>query len=304
MNLQVRANSGLGRDLANLLRLYYAYPESAKEKTSKIIDQIEFSTDINTRQDVAEQLSKFENQHLALVKDFDATVRNIKCVQSVAERVVISSFWCQKDMSENTMVIRTRFAKSFIESMNKTLKYLLKHNQNKLIIDLRGNGGGGDAEMELALMPFINDGVRIYDYQFKILTSVHFIARVIQKAVFLFGREKLVADIWDFRRSYYYRFKKEIWGESIFNDLNKIKKRVAESKIELEIVVDRETGSASELFATVLIDSGLGKAVGTKTKGAVGAPQNYKLKDFSIAIPIVRVWRINGSEIEGVGINP
>ncbi len=302
----------LNDKLVNLIKKYYAYPKEDSQFISQVISEIQAGQEIRDRDELEATLRKFENDHLHLVKDpaqvsSTELYKNSTCANSKRDHIKILSFWCETEQINSRESIRIRFANAFINAMEQTLDYVDKHAGDKISIDLRGNGGGGDPEMELALYPFIEDGTHIYDYQFKFLNSPHFIPRAISKVASKIYLDNLMGFIWDFRREYHYKFKPYLWDNEIREELRAIKNRIVKNQYQIEVLIDEQTGSASELFASILIDNKKAVARGSRSKGSVGAPENYILQEsmnIQVAIPAVRVWRINGEPLEGLGITP
>jgi len=301
----------LNQKLSDLLRNYYAFALGHEEFVDHLIGTIEKDNDLINQESVENELKKFNNLHLYVVKNKDTKKHSKECVSLEQGELKISSFWCEDDEKNNRSAIKNRFAQSYITSLEKSLKQLSINDSNQLIIDLRGNGGGGDEEMELALFPFINKGDYLYDYQFKFLTSPHFFPRLITRMTDLIGGKEMISRYWDKRRSYYFNFKNEQWSPDIIKKLRKLKEEVDNRKLEIQMIVDSQTGSASELFASILVDKQKASLKGTQTKGSAGAPTHYTLLEANdeqdsivIAIPAVRIWRINGEVIEGMGLKP
>lgn len=306
----------LNHKLATLLELYYAYPKDQKNIVVQKIKEINKGPVLYHRADVTKALSDFHNQHLYLIdpdpdkpnkRDTKLEQANLLCVRARGDQIQILSFWCQNSDQQSSSSIREHFAHLYIKAMNEALAHLKRTEGTILSLDLRGNGGGGDPEMELALFPFIEKGEYIYDYQFKLLTSPHFWPKLLSQLMGLLHLKKMLKDRWDQRRKYFFSLNENLWSEEILKELKQIKERVSTMKIELHVLVDSQTGSASELFAAILKDLGRAKLKGERTKGSAGAPNHYTLdrpRGFEIAIPAVRVWRINGKPIEGIGLTP
>ena len=296
--------------LARLLKMYYAYPQGKAQSVKSKIEAIHKKRNLTDRSSIKEELEKFENLHLYVMDKENHSKKNTPCVTFSEKGLKILSFWCN-EKTEDISEIRTRFAREFTSSLLTYMEHLEKSSSQKMVIDLRGNGGGEDAQMELALFPFMNKGDHLYDYQFKLLSSPHILPRFIRKFSSLIGVDHYLGKYWDQRRSYYFDFNEGLWELDIIERLKIIKKRLDKSSYDIEILIDSETGSASELYAAILVDSKKATLKGSRSKGSAGAPQNYFLyrdeqneRSIEIAIPAVRLWRINNSPIEGIGLNP
>ncbi|MAF77543.1 MAG: hypothetical protein CME60_05220 [Halobacteriovoraceae bacterium] len=316
-----RDEMSLNKQIANLLSRYYAYPEDRKRETLDLISQIRNKGNLKI-EEVENELAQFNNKHLYLVNSNEESPSlNHPCVQAVLNRLVIHSFWCvpknkeQKGRSE----IRENFKYHFITSLQRVMSYLDQNNLKELIIDLKGNGGGGDDEMMIALYPFLKGRVAIYDYQFKWASTPHYPIKAISKFLTQSGLSEfsffhsLLNQSWDQRRTFYFDENDEMWNKfKITDDLQwkKLQERFGKKikEIEIKLEVDSSTGSASELYASILVDLKRAEVLSFKrTKGSVGAPSFHTIrsregKNYQLAIPSVRVWRIRGNALEGRGL--
>ena len=113
--------------------------------------------------------------------------------------------------------------------------------------------------------------------------------------------------------TYQFKVPHELWNKfKITDDLQwkKLQERFGKKikEIEIKLEVDSSTGSASELYASILVDLKRAEVLSFKrTKGSVGAPSFHTIrsregKNYQLAIPSVRVWRIRGNALEGRGL--
>ena len=274
----------LNKDFALLLEKYFAYSLTEEDEAKKLIKELRSQNDILNQEDLRKFLKKFKNDHLSILSD--TSYHQGPCISKEKGKMIIHTFWCQTKASESLKEIRYRFANEFI----KNLKALIVDTKVKVLrIDLKGNKGGGDNEMELALFPFIKEGEHLYNYQFKFLTSPHIFPRVLTKLVSFLGLENNLKNIWDKVRGHSFFFKRELWTQEHYKNLVEIKKVIDEKKLDIIIEVDKETASASELFLAILSKKKNVKVQGAPTKGCVGAPETYLFRGMKVTIPAVRI---------------
>lgn len=156
----------------------------------------------------------------------------------------------------------------------------------KIIVDLRGNWGGGFSSLMKALSPFLCEEPSAG----KLVSP-----RVSEEKAVDFNelsdQEDLLAQIGQVRSVVLVATEKH----------NCFKGKV-------DILVDEETRSVSEMFAAALKSRGHVKVKGQKTSGAVVLAVWYDLdffgKDFSLSIPEALYFSPSGEVIEGVGLEP
>lgn len=284
----------LNETLILLLEKYYAYPEEKQQDFYLDLEGLRKGKSIRNKEDIKEAIKIFKNDHLYLIEEKESPASDKPCVTQEGLSLHIQTFWCGNN----------RFGEEFLTGLESVLKGLKRNDT--LEIDLRGNGGGGDPEMEFALYPFVEQGSVLYDYQFKVLTSPHLFARFISKFATTFGLESFLSNFWGGRRSYYFAFQETGWRPEHIKRLKALKKVVQDLELKILLNVDQKTGSASELYAAILKDLRNCGLKGERTKGSVGAPNIYSISNspYKIAIPAVRVWRVNGEVLEGKGLIP
>ena len=276
--------------VAKLLEEHYAYLPGEENKFYETLKRFKEVKDIK------KGLALFNNKHLFLVEDSEQSYRD-RCVYLEEDRLVLKSFWCQAHAGESPDSIRTRFTQQYKNALEKAIK--LNHH---ITLDVRGNGGGGDLEMEFALYPFIEEGAHLYNYQFKTLSSPKLSSRILSKLATIFHLKSFFKKSWDSEEKYFFKLKEENYRASDVVKIKELKSRMKGTTVT--ILVDKETGSASELFSAIMFDLDDAKISGERTKGSVGAPEVFQVNDYKISIPTVRVWRKNGELLEGRGLNP
>lgn len=276
-------SSSYNEELVFLLDRFFAYSLEEEKKAKNLIQELKVGEPLMTPEEVSNFLAKFQNDHLSLVKPTHFKAGD--CVFFDEGKINIKTFWCQKKEGETPEEIRHRFGQEFLKALKLSLK-----EGNLIKIDLRENKGGGDDEMEFALFPFLNEGVHLYDYQFKFLTSPRKFPRIITKVSETLGFDRFLKERWDEKLPYKFHFKKEKWKPAQIEGLLQVKKRISENDYKVEVLVGPQTASASELFVGILRNHKKAKIVGGPTRGCVGAPETYPLKDLKISIPAVRVF--------------
>ena len=78
-----------------------------------------------------------------------------------------------------------------------------------------------------------------------------------------------------------------------------------EVQVPLAVLVDKNSASASEIYAGAIQDYGIGQIVGTKTYGKGVVQTIYDLKDgTSLKLTVAEYFTPNGRNIDGEGITP
>lgn len=77
------------------------------------------------------------------------------------------------------------------------------------------------------------------------------------------------------------------------------------TKLPLVVLIDEHSGSASEIFAAVIQESGRGTIVGKKSSGAVEVGAIFKLDyNAQVMITLAQVYTAEGKCLEKVGVTP
>jgi carboxyl-terminal processing protease len=134
-----------------------------------------------------------------------------------------------------------------------------------LIIDLRGNGGGNSRWAD-AMAGRLIEKTFIYGYD-------HFQKRIPQRA---------------WRSSFYYQ----------------VRPRQPVYQAPLILLIDTWVMSSAEQFGVALVDSGRVTTVGRRTGGSSGNPIVFKLPGGAARFSTGYFTRMDGTPLEGVGIQP
>jgi C-terminal processing protease CtpA/Prc len=166
--------------------------------------------------------------------------------------------------------------KQMVSEMNK---------YSKIIIDLRGNGGGSFISMLRALSPLICETK----------TVGHLSRRTINSKVLEFSDED---DVQEHLKTFYYSSQINL---KLFSNYNCFRG-------DLVVIVDSYTTSVSEMFSQIIKQSKRGKIVGNVSRGQVLLGVWYDLiklgKDYSISIPEANFYDLNNQSIEKTGVLP
>lgn len=208
-----------------------------------------------------------------------------KCIDKElgAEGIVhlrIHTLWC--NYGDNKLS-RAEIIHNFKNELEAALSEV--RESDSIVLDLRENGGGGDAEVELILNTFIKDPVQMYKYQY-LKTTVE-------------GRKNRLTNL--FTRD------KSIWAKveyQVTNPSHKTKYQLYNNKLIL--LTSPGCFSSCEGLASILKYQKRAILVGTKTHGGAGAPIDYSIKGtpYSLSLPSCLTWQNNDLLYEGVGVIP
>lgn len=192
----------------------------------------------------------------------------------------IHSFWCDLNgkLSDEKEILN-----QFAAEWNDQIKKI--NDQDKIILDLRENNGGGDHEVMYVLNTFFEKKIHMYQYQY------------LQSNIT--SKREILNNLLVSRRS--------IWGK-MENDFSQEKFKPFKKLLNNEIRVLTSAGcfSSCEGLVGMLKINKRANIYGAKTHGGAGDPKFFKIKDtdWMINIPTLRVWLSNGDLIEGVGVSP
>ncbi len=150
------------------------------------------------------------------------------------------------------------FSSRTVEELEDAIKELEAQGMSRMILDLRGNGGGlFDASIDVASM-FLNSGVIVYQ---------------VEKG----AKEQAY----------------EVRGRS------------GSTELEMVLLVDGGTASASEIVAGALQDQGRATLIGQRTYGKGSVQSVYDLSDGSSVHVTSAEWLTpNRRQINGAGLSP
>ncbi len=196
-------------------------------------------------------------------------------------KVVVSSLWCDDTSKgpQDRLLIYENFRNQFDQALSEATA------KDKIVLDLRENGGGGDYEVEYVLNAFFPKSVFMYHYKY--LRKTHP------------GKRKHLEKYWP--------FKLDVWSKDEFQytDLgHKPKKQFYENS--LVTLISSGCFSSCETIASTLKLEKRSKVYGTKTHGGSGDPVIFPLSGtpFSVNLPTCVTWQENNEYFEGVGVLP
>lgn len=197
------------------------------------------------------------------------------CVQSVRldtnlYYIQLNSFWCQNqnEPNENRAMILQRFTQQWHQSIKNI------NSKDEIILDVRENGGGGDAELNLVLSQFLEGGLTLYKFQY--LKKTHP------------GLSKLFAG------------KGFAPVETAILPLN-----TEVLKNRLRLLISPGCFSSCDLLARILKREQRALLIGEPTHAGIGDPVVYPLNDeFDVIIPTCTVSSLEGEPFEGVEVQP
>lgn len=196
-------------------------------------------------------------------------------------KIYIMDLWC--DDSAETPWSRHQI----LENFEKHFDTVMAHARptDRIILELRENGGGGDEEVEYVLNSFFEKSVLLY--HFKYLRKTHP------------GGLKWIEK--------YSPFKLPLWSEDEFQ-YTKLKHRPKNTFYTNKVVVLTSAGcfSSCETIASVLKNEKRAKIIGSKTHGGSGDPLFFPIKGthYSLNLPTCVNWQVPGVYYEGVGVSP
>lgn len=201
-------------------------------------------------------------------------------INDSAYRVIIKSLWCDQN---NTKTNRNEILNRFKDQWNKVSGEI--KTTDKIVIDLRENGGGGDKEVEYILNSFFDKPTFLYRYRY--LSATHpgglkWIPKVLSSS-------------------------HELWREMEFDYTNPaIHTNNLLYKNKLAVLISAGCFSSCEGIAQAFKNEKRAIIIGSTTHGGAGDPVIFPIKgtSYSINLPTCVVWQKNNLLFEGVGISP
>lgn len=191
----------------------------------------------------------------------------------------IKTFWCDQG---NPALDREKVYKNFEAQWNRTIQLI--RPEDKIILDLRENGGGGDWEVMLVANTFFGKSVFMDEYQYLESTRPGWKKFITQKFPGLFP-------LWAKRREEYVL---QTYKPSHF--LNQF----------VITLISPGCFSSCETIAAIMKFEKRSKLIGETTHGGSGDPVLYPIKgtDYSVSLPACLVWKKDGTLFEGEGVKP
>jgi hypothetical protein len=194
-------------------------------------------------------------------------------------RIILQSLWCDHGIAENRKMV----LQNFFTEWNNVLAGI--KTNDKIILDLRENGGGGDEEVQYVINTFINKPVFLYSYQY--LHTTHP------------GIGKWLEKILPFRLGVL----RSVEADFTDNHLQPTRKFYVN---KLTTLISTGCFSSCEVVASVLKLENRSILVGTTTHGGAGDPIAFSLKNtpYAINLPTCIVRQKDRKLYEGVGVDP
>lgn len=196
-------------------------------------------------------------------------------------KVHVSNLWCDetRGASWSREQIYTNFKNQFDTVMSSAT------DSDRIILELRENGGGGDEEVEYVLNAFNEKSVFMYHYKY--LRKTHP------------GKRKWLEKFWPFKLS--------LWSPDEFQYTN-IEHRPKKTffKNKMSTMISAGCFSSCETIVSVLKNEKRSEVIGSKTHGGSGDPVIFTIKNtpFSINIPTCVNWQLPDVPYEGIGVQP
>jgi hypothetical protein len=196
-------------------------------------------------------------------------------------KVHVADLWC--DDSRGNGWSRKQIFSNFKKQFDDVMK---NANENdRIIMELRENGGGGDEEVEYVINAFNEKSVFMYHYQY--LRKTHP------------GKRKWVEKIWPFKLS--------LWAASEYQYTN-LENRPPKTFYKNKMATMTSAGcfSSCETIASILKNEKRSVVIGSRTHGGSGDPVIFPIKGtpYSINIPTCVNWQLPNMPYEGVGVHP
>ena len=214
------------------------------------------------------------------VKSAPDCVRGVRINENTF-KIIVSSLWCEDSSKGNQdrLQIYENFRNQFNQAINEATQ------SDRIILDLRENGGGGDYEVEYVLNAFFSKSVFMYHYKYLRKTEP--------------GKRKHLEKYWP--------FKLDVWAKDEFQYTelsHKPKKQFYDNKVTT--LISPGCFSSCETIASTLKLEKRSKLIGSLTHGGSGDPVIFSVTGthYSINLPACVTWQENNEYFEGVGVAP
>jgi hypothetical protein len=194
--------------------------------------------------------------------------------------LTVKNFWCVTEGGDNS---REAIFKNFKNQFDEIAKLI--EAKDKLIIDLRNNGGGADLEVEYFLNSFFSRSIYLYPYQHLLVNAPGIFKTILR----LFP---LNLHLWSKKIDEYTRTENS--SDYHFYDN------------ELHVLISAGCFSSCEVVAQAFKYEKRGLLWGAQTHGGAGDPYLFPIgnSNISINLPTCLIWQKNGELFEGVGVAP
>lgn len=196
-------------------------------------------------------------------------------------KVHVADLWCDESHggSWSRKKILANFEKQFDAAMSEA------RPSDRIILELRENGGGGDEEVEYVLNTFFDKSVLLYHYQYLRSTHPGGLKWITKYTPFILGK----------------------WSNEEFQ-YTKLEHRPRKTFYTNKMAVITSAGcfSSCETIVSILKNENRAKTIGSITHGGSGDPLFFPIKEthYSINLPLCVNWQMPGVFYEGVGVRP
>lgn len=196
-------------------------------------------------------------------------------------KVHVANLWCDESNGDDwsRQQIVDNFKLQFDTVMNEA------NEKDRIILELRENGGGGDEEVKYVINAFIEKQVLLY--HFKYLFKTHP------------GKLKWITD--------YLPFELPLWTEEEYEYTNLVHKpKKTFYKNKMATIISSGCFSSCETIVSILKNEKRSLVIGSLTHGGSGDPVIFDIKNthYSINLPTCVNWQVPGVVYEGVGVHP
>lgn len=193
----------------------------------------------------------------------------------------ILNLWCE--LKSKKEITRDDIFNNFKQQFNKAISIV--EDSDKIVLDLRDNGGGGDLEVEYVINAFYEKSLILYHYKYLTLTHP--------------GKLKWIEMFWPFQLA--------LWAPEEYqytNLLNGPKKKIVSNRIIT--LISPGCFSSCETIASILKFDKRSFLLGSNTHGGSGDPVIFPIlgTPYSINLPTCITWQNDGHLYEGVGVAP
>lgn len=198
-------------------------------------------------------------------------------------KVHVASLWC--DESSGTSWNREQIVENFRNQFDTVMNEA--NEQDKIILELRENGGGGDEEVKYIINAFIEKPVLLY--HFKYLTKTHP------------GNMKWITEYLPF-------IKRPLWAADEYEYTGPAEHKPKKTfyKNKMATIISSGCFSSCETIVSILKNEKRSPVIGSVTHGGSGDPVIFDIKNthYSINLPTCVNWQVPGMVYEGVGVQP
>ncbi len=232
--------------------------------------------------------------------------------EEIADRInELNGFYCKQITPKTVLLKLSNFSYPFVETIENLIeknKHLLQNNEN-LIIDLRGNGGGTTDAFQKLLPYIVTNPIRYTGAEH--LSTPSFINSLKRYNASLTDKEKYSEQIAENEKRIklleanpgkYVNFSGEIAiTQTLIPEVNSPK--------QIVFLIDNHVASSGEALLLIAKQSKKVKTIGIPTSGVLDYANAYFFDDFicsnyKLLLPTFRSLRLPDYPIDNIGIQP